>query len=151
MPGRLRIDAQVKAFSLNELCDILGVSIGGYRAWKRGGTPDRKRLADIQMLAMIRAIHAEVKGAYGSPRMVRELRLRGHSARKRRVERLMRTHGIHARHKQRYRVTTESKHGLPVARICLTAISHRRWLETKVTQSLLAPRTTGTLRIRGST
>jgi putative transposase len=32
------------------------------------------------MLALIRAIHAEVKGAYGSPRMVRELRARGFSA-----------------------------------------------------------------------
>jgi hypothetical protein len=26
------------------------------------------------MLALIRAIHAEFKGSYGSPRMVRELR-----------------------------------------------------------------------------
>jgi hypothetical protein len=29
------------------------------------------------MLALIQAIHAELKGAYGSPRMVRELRDRG--------------------------------------------------------------------------
>jgi len=67
------------------------------------------------MLALIRAIHAEVKGAYGSPRMVRELRSRGFPASKARVERLMREHGLHARHKRRYRVTTDSKHGLPVA------------------------------------
>lgn len=69
------IDAQSKAFALNEMCAILDVSISGYRAWKSGGTPDRKRLTDAQMLAVIRAIHAELKGAYGSPRMVRELRL----------------------------------------------------------------------------
>ena len=43
----------------------------GYRAWKQGGTPDRARLT------WIRAIHEELKGAYGSPRMVRELRGRG--------------------------------------------------------------------------
>jgi len=47
--------------------------------------------------------------------MVRELRARGFSAGKGRVERLMREHGIHARHKRRYPVTTDAKHGLPVA------------------------------------
>jgi transposase InsO family protein len=102
-------------FALNELCEALDVSISGYRAWKRGGTPDRRRLTDVQMLAVIGAIHAELKGAYGSPRMVRELRLRGFTASKERVERLMRENGIRARHKRRYKVTTDSKHGLPVA------------------------------------
>jgi transposase InsO family protein len=102
-------------FDLAGMCAVLGVSISGYRAWKRGGTPNRKRLTDAQMLALIRAIHAELKGAYGSPRMVRELRARGFSAGKERVERLMRENGIHARHKRRYKVTTDSKHGLPVA------------------------------------
>jgi transposase InsO family protein len=108
------IDAQ-REFDLSRMCSVLNVSISGYRAWKRGGEPDRRRLTDPQMLALIRAIHAEFKGAYGSPRMVRELRLRGFSASKVRVERLMRENGIHARHKRRYKVTTDSKHGLPVA------------------------------------
>ena len=109
------IDTQRKAFNLAVMCEVLDVSISGYRAWKRGGTPDRKRLTDVQMLALIQAIHAELKGAYGSPRMVRELRTRGFSAGKARVERLMRENGIHARHKRRYKVTTDSRHGLPVA------------------------------------
>ena len=103
------------AFALAEMCDVLDVSISGYRAWKRGGRPDRKRLTDSQMLALIQAIHAELSGAYCSPRMVRELRVRGFSASKARVERLMRDNGIHARHKRRYKVTTDSKHGLAVA------------------------------------
>ncbi|MFZ6733563.1 hypothetical protein ACO0LG_16670 [Undibacterium sp. Ji42W] len=38
------------------MCETLEVSISGYRAWKRGGIPDRKRLTDNQMLALIRAI-----------------------------------------------------------------------------------------------
>jgi putative transposase len=109
------IAANSKTFALTEMCIVLDVSISGYRAWKRGGTPDRKRLTDAQMLAVIRAIHAELKGAYGSPRMVRELRRRSFTACKQRVERLMRENGIRARHKRRYKVTTDSKHGLPVA------------------------------------
>lgn len=109
------IDAQRPAFDLTEMCAVLDVSASGYRAWKHGGTPDRRRLTDAQMLALIQAIHTELKGAYGSPRMVRELRARGFFASKDRVERLMRENGIRARHKRRYKVTTDSKHGLPVA------------------------------------
>jgi hypothetical protein len=109
------ISAQGKTYALTEMCMILGVSISGFRAWKRGGTASRKRLTDSQTLAMIRAIHTELKGAYGSPRMLRELRLRGFTAGKERIERLMRENGIRARHKRRYKVTTDSRHGLPVA------------------------------------
>lgn len=108
------IDAQER-FGLAEMCTVLDVSVSGYRAWKAGGKPNRKRLSDTQMLALIQAIHAELKGAYGSPRMVKELRARGFSASKARVERLMREHGIRARHKRRFKATTDSRHGLPVA------------------------------------
>ena len=102
-------------FSLIEMCEALDVSLSGYRSWKRGGKPNRKRLSDAQMLSLIKAIHAELKGIYGSPRMVRELRNRGFPASKERVERLMRENDIRARHKKRYKVTTDSKHNLPIA------------------------------------
>ena len=109
------IDTQRKAYPLPAMCETLTVSISGYRAWKRGGSPRRKRLTAAQLLALIQAIHQELKGAYGSPRMVRELRARGFPASKPRVERLMRENGIRARHKRRYKATTDSKHALPVA------------------------------------
>jgi putative transposase len=57
------IDAHGKAFALTEMCIVLDVNISGHRAWKRGGTPDRKRLTNDQTLALIRAIHVELKGA----------------------------------------------------------------------------------------
>ena len=109
------IDTQRKQFPLPAMCETLAVSASGYRAWKRGGSPNRKRLTEEQLLALIQAIHKALKGAYGSPRMVRELRARGFPASKPRVERLMREHGIRARHKRRYKATTDSKHRLPVA------------------------------------
>lgn len=109
------IDQQVGRYPLLWLCGALSVSINGYRAWKRGGTLVRTRLTDTQLLTVIRTVHTETKGAYGSPRMIREIRDRGYPASKSRVERLMREHGIRARHKRRYRVTTDSKHTLPVA------------------------------------
>lgn len=109
------IDSQRRHYPLLALCEVLSVSLNGYRAWKRGGTPQRRRLCDGQLLALIQSVHAEVKGAYGSPRMTEEIRSRGFPASKARVERLMRENGIRARHKRRYRVTTDSKHRLPVA------------------------------------
>jgi putative transposase len=102
-------------YPLALMCALLAVSLNGLRAWLRGGSPDRKRLTDAQLLVLIGAIHAEVKGAYGSPRMLEELRGRGFQVGKARVERLMREHQIRARHKRRWKATTDSKHGLPVA------------------------------------
>ena len=109
------MDTQRGHFPLLAMCATLVVSPSGYRAWRRGGTPHRKRLTDAQLLALLRAIHAELKGAYGSPRMLAELRGRGFAVGKARVERLMRAHGIRARHKRRYKATTDSQHTLPVA------------------------------------
>ena len=63
------IEVQREVYTLDELCRVLAVSESGYRAWKQGGTPDRTRLTDAQLLALIRAIHEALKGAYGSPRM----------------------------------------------------------------------------------
>lgn len=46
--------------------------------------------------------------------MFRELRNRGFPAFKPRVEQLMRESDIRARHKRSYKVTTDSKHNLPI-------------------------------------
>ena len=61
-------------------------------------------------------VNAETRGAYGWPRMWRELRQRGLRVGKQRVQRLMQAHGIRARGKRRFRVaTTDSRHALPIA------------------------------------
>ena len=109
------IDVQRRDYPLPDMCSVLGVSISGYRAWRGGGTPDSTRLNDAQAVALIKAIHAEVKGAYGSRRMHRELKGRGHRIGINRVERLMREAGIRARHKRRFKATTDSKHSMPIA------------------------------------
>jgi transposase-like protein len=80
------IDKQSRRYPLSALCEVLSVSINGYRAWKRGGATARTRLTDAQLLTLIRTIHAEVKGAYGSSRMTEEICSRGFPASKQRVE-----------------------------------------------------------------
>ena len=102
-------------YPLSLMCALLMVSVNGFRAWLRGGSADRERPSDAQVVTLMQTIHAEVKCAYGSPRMLDELRGRGFRVSKTRVERLMREHGIRARHKRRFKATTDSKHALPVA------------------------------------
>lgn len=108
------IDGQRDAYALEALCEALEVSSSGFACWKRGGGR-QKRLSDAQLLTLIRAIHAETKGAYGSPRMFRELKVRDVPVSRERVARLMRKNGIRARHKRRYKATTDSRHDFPVA------------------------------------
>ena len=109
------IDAQRREFPLSDMCEVLAVSVSGWRAWRRGGKPDRVRLSDPQAVALMSSIHAEVKAAYGSRRMHREMQGRGHRIGLTRVERLMSEHGLRARHKRRFKPTTDSKHSRPVA------------------------------------
>lgn len=102
------------SYPVEALCEALGVSPSGFACWRRGGGR-HKRLSDAQLLALIRAIHAETRGAYGSPRVFRELKARGVAVSRERVARLMRRHDIRARHKRRYKATTDSRHDSPVA------------------------------------
>jgi len=66
----------------------------------------RRHLSDEALLVHISAIYAENRGAYGWPRIWRQLRRQGIRVGKLRVQRLMQKHGIQARGKRRFRVVT---------------------------------------------
>jgi len=108
-----------RQYPVSVSCGVLEVSVSGYFSWARRQRPQgrgpTKRLSDEALLAHIRAIHAEVKGEYGAPRMHKELLARGLRVGKERVRKLMQQHGIQARTKRKFVVTTDSRHNLPVA------------------------------------
>jgi transposase InsO family protein len=108
-----------KAYPVSLSCEVLGVSVSGYFEWLRrraSGKPGPAgRHSDEALLAHMRAIHAQVKQEYGWPRMHRELLARGIRVGKDRVQRLMKQHGIRAKSKRKFVVTTDSRHSLPVA------------------------------------
>jgi len=101
------------------MCEVLQVSPGGYfrrDAAKHGSGQGRRGLhSDEALLVHIRAIHKQLHGEYGWPRMHRELLARGLRVGKERVRRLMQCHGIRAKGKRKFVVTTDSAHRLPVA------------------------------------
>lgn len=103
-------------------CEVLQVSASGYfEHWRRkdADKPSRAggsaRISNEALLVHIRAVHAQVKGEYGWPKMHRELVARGIRVGKERVRRLMQQHGIKAKGKKKFVVTTDSKHDLPIA------------------------------------
>jgi transposase InsO family protein len=99
-------------------CRVLLVSVSGYHEHlaRRVRIAQRRHLSDEALLVHISAVYAENRGAYGWPRIWRQLRVQGIRVGKQRVQRLMQKHGIQARGKRRFRVvTTDSKHGLPIA------------------------------------
>lgn len=99
-------------------CRVLRVSVAGYHEHlaRRREILVRRHLSDEVLLVRIRAVYAENRGAYGWPRIWRELRAQGIRVGKQRVQRLMQRHGIRARGKRRFRLTTtDSRHGLPIA------------------------------------
>jgi len=97
------------------MCDALSASPSGFYAWR--SRPDSPRtIANRELLNDIRRVHADHRGRYGAPRIHAELRAEGQNVSRKRVERVMRQHGIRAQTPRRYRVcTTDSKHSLPVA------------------------------------
>lgn len=96
------------------LCQTLGVSAQGFYAWLQRPTSARQQRRDALVVEM-RAIHAEVKQRYGSPRMYVELLARGHDCSLNTVAQLMHDHDIRAKTARKFRNTTDSNHALPVA------------------------------------
>lgn len=94
------------------LCRLLAVSVSGFHDWRRRrDRPD----PDAALRAELCTIHADSRGTYGRPRLVRALRARAHAVSHKRVARLMREAGLRGKVKGRFTPrTTDSQHRRPV-------------------------------------
>jgi transposase InsO family protein len=99
-------------------CAVLQVSVSGYHEHfaRQLRTIERRHLSEEALGVHVRAVYQEHRGAYGWPRIWRQLRAQGVHVGKQRVQRLMQQQGLRARGRKRFRVaTTDSRHDLPVA------------------------------------
>jgi len=96
------------------MCRVLQVSRSGYYAWVNCPESRRSR-GNRRLLSQIRIVYDRSRRLYGSPRVTAELRDQGYVCNEKRVARLMRVHGIKAKTVRKFKVTTDSKHNLPVA------------------------------------
>jgi putative transposase len=106
------IEAEKAHFPVDMMCRCLGVSRSGFYAW-RHRPESKRRIRDRVLSLRIRAVHAESRRTYGSPRITAELRSDGEAVSRKRVARLMREQGIFVRRRRRYVRTTQSMHDQP--------------------------------------
>lgn len=108
------IKEQAGAHAVKLLCKVMRVSPQAYYRWGKR-QPSRRQHNDEALIEQIRCVHQSSRRTYGSPRVHRELGAQGIVCSRKRVARLMRLHSIRARSVRRFRLTTDSSHGLPVA------------------------------------
>lgn len=100
-------DRRAEGFDAAAAIEAAEVSASAFYKWARahenGATA--AEWSEAILVNEIRQIH-EQHDDYGSPRITRALRLRGHRVNRKRVERLMREHGIYAVDARRAKVRT---------------------------------------------
>ncbi len=103
-----------RRYPIRLMCRALAASAAGYYAWR--SRPESARSIQTRILrSAIRVIHQESRETYGSPRIWDALVKQGHHVGEHRVARLMRQDGLRAKTVTKWRATTFSSHGLPVA------------------------------------
>jgi transposase InsO family protein len=108
------IQEHQEVWPVTVLCDTLGVSPAGFYAWQKRPPSTQQQRRDA-LLVEVRAIHAESKERYGSPRIHAELAANGTPCCLNTVAKLMHDNDIRAKSARKFRNTTDSNHALPVA------------------------------------
>jgi putative transposase len=108
------IEEHRASFPANRLCDVMGVSRRGLRAY-RNRPASRRQRTDMVMLAHIKEQSRLSLNSYGRPRMTEELKELGLEVGHRRVGRLMRQNNISVIRTRKHEVTTDSNHKFNIA------------------------------------
>jgi len=126
------IHAEKACFPVAVLCRLLGVTRQGYYSFEKRPASSRVEREET-LRERLRALHAESRGTYGSPRLHAALQREGIRVSKHRVERALRSMGIQARTRRRWRVTTLANPAHPVvenslARDFTASKPNERWV-----------------------
>jgi putative transposase len=108
------IEEHQQTWPVTLMCQVFSVSTSGFYAWL-ARPQSKQELRREAILAEIRAVHAQFKARYGSPRIHKELEARNVPCSVNTVAKLMHDNDIHAKTKRKFRNTTDSRHTRPVA------------------------------------
>ena len=108
------IESHRDCFCVSSMCRLLGVSRSGWHAW-RSRAPSPRSQDDARLVQELHARFSRHRGKYGRPRLTADLREAGFAVNHKRVHRLMRREGLHARPRRRFVRTTDSRHSFPLA------------------------------------
>jgi transposase InsO family protein len=93
---------------------VLEVSRSGYYRWLTRGL-SRRDLRDTVLKVLIESAHKRSKGTYGPRRLQEELAADNQQVGRDHIYRLRKEMGLKCIQKRKFRITTDSKHHLPVA------------------------------------
>ena len=102
------------AYCVALLCRVLEVTTSGYYAWFKRPLNIRQR-EEMRLELEIRAAHKRTRQTYGPERLQRDLADNGVVVGVHRIKRIRRKLGLRCRQKRKFKVTTDSRHSLPVA------------------------------------
>ena len=108
------IDTVKKAYPIALLCDVMEVSRSGYYFWKNRGKSARQQEYE-KLTSVVQEAHKVSKGTYGARRIAEEVEAHGVSCGRTKAATLMKLADIAAKQKKKFKVTTDSKHTMPVA------------------------------------
>ena len=101
-------------FPIRLMCRTLHVNKSAYYAWKANGAKTISA-QDLRLRQRMRALFDRSRRSLGSRTLTQGLRGEGFRIGRYRVRQLMKRLGLVVKAKRRFRVTTDSRHGLPVA------------------------------------
>lgn len=109
------IDRCRNQYPVRMMCRMLKVSRSGFYAWRSRPESTRAK-TDRNLTKIIRRLHAESDGVYGSPKIRTDLQDEGYYYGRHKIARLMRKEGLRGCPKRRFRVTTNRDPSHPVAK-----------------------------------
>jgi len=96
------------------MCKVLSVGRSGYYHWLHR-PPSSKDLEHEKIGSLIKLIFIKNRNAYGARRIKKALSKEGLIVSRRRIGQIMRNEHLYCKTKRKFKVTTDSKHNLPVA------------------------------------
>ena len=101
-------------FSVNLMCNVMEVTRSAFYDWLNRPESVRSR-EDRQLGEKVKKIHEKSREIYGARRIRQELVEDGEPISRTRVGRLMKQQGLESKSKRKFKATTNSNHGRPVA------------------------------------
>lgn len=99
-------------YSISAMSRVMRVSRSGYHTWKnRLGNPQK----DARLIVEIEALFNISRQTYGYRRIANDLRKKGEKINNKKVRRLMAQKNLRPKAARKFRVTTNSNHGHPLA------------------------------------
>lgn len=109
-----QIESMRQSYPVALMCRALGVSECGFHAWHHRA-PSRRSQENARLEIEILAAHRRTRESYSAERLHSDLADHGVHATPYRIRKLREKLGLRCKQKRKFKVTTDSRHKLPVA------------------------------------